>query len=720
MADLKKGLPQGGTTRSSGGESSAVAPGKPGAVSPTYSGGDKKGQKGGKKGERRETREETGVRGVNMEDIGIEKELRVRLDRGELENVLSTGRYDILMEEDLSDVTGSTLSLFTGSEDASSDGEKKRTRRKRQRKRSNSDSEGEREGRGHEDRIEAMKAAVLEGQRNFDQRLGVIRATWGGDPMKLQWTADALRSKIEACADIITVTVKKCGNLKGTTIRDIKDAVEAIRDAADLLKNRSVTKENTVLAAKVASLEGQVAGQRAENQRISQEILELRAALKDAQVQAAVSPSTSAAGGPAQSGELAVGPKALEQLEDRIARRLESRLDTRLARIEERLPPVPEARPTPTAPAVRASGSAGPKGKGRGKATAPAPAAIAPAAVSQAAPIGVQEPAPAPRAMTESWVTVARRGAMSQGKKAAKKPAETKSPPQKAATAGKRRKPRLRPPRSAAVVLSLQPGAAEKGVTYAALLREAKEKVSLESIGITELHYRQAITGARILELPGAASGDKADSLAEKLREVLPAEVVQVSRPVKTADLRIVGLDDTATPTDVVAAVARYGGCAEQEVKAGEVRRSESGNAATWVRCPMVAAKKLQAEGRLRVGWVSAHVTVLDPKPMRCYRCLLQGHVGTQCKSAVDRSLACFRCGGEGHKAAGCTAPPHCVYCAAAGRPANHAVGSGKACSRGSRAQARAEETEAMEAESGPSPPTQSLSAADAGASAVT
>ncbi|XP_059055050.1 uncharacterized protein LOC131849080 [Achroia grisella] len=509
---------------------------------------------------------------VNRGDIGIEKELRVSLERGELENVLSTGRYDILMEEDLSDVTGSSTSLFTGSDDGNTDTERKRTRRKRQRQRSHSDSEGEgTRARVKEDRIEAMKAAVLEGQRNFEQRLGVIRATWGGDPMKLQWTADALRSKIEACADIVNVTIKKCGNLKGTTIRDIRDAVDAIRDAADILKNRSVAKENSVLAAKVASLEGQVAGQRAENQKVSQEILELRAALRDAQAQAAVGPSTSAAGGPAHAGELAVGARTLEQLEDRIARRLESRLDNRLARIEERLPPVPEVRPTPTAPAVRASGSAGPKGKGRGKATAPAPAAIAPAAVSQAAPIGVQEPAPAPRAMTESWVTVARRGAMSQGKKAAKKPAETKSPPQKAATAGKqKRKPRLRPPRSAAVVLSLQPGAAEKGVTYAALLMEAKEKVSLETIGITELRYRQAITGARILELPGAASGDKADSLAEKLREVLPAEVVQVSRPVKTADLRIVGLDDTTTSADVVAAVARSGDCAEQEVKAGK------------------------------------------------------------------------------------------------------------------------------------------------------
>ncbi|XP_059061180.1 uncharacterized protein LOC131854073 [Achroia grisella] len=712
MADLKKGIPQGGTTRSSGGESSAVAPGKPGAVSPTYSGGDKKGQKGGKKGERSESRRE----------LTSERELRVMLERGELESVLSTGRYDILMEEDLSDLTGSTTSLFTGSEDGNSDAERKRGRRKRQRKRSRSDSEGESEGaraRVTEDRIEAMKAAVKAGQKNFDERIGVIRATWGGDPMKLQWTADALRSKIEACADIVNVTIKKCGNLKGTTIRDIRDAVDAIRDAADILKNRSVAKENSVLAAKVASLEGQVVGQKAENEKISQEILELRTALREAQAQVTVGPSMSAAGNPAQLE--AVGHEALQELEDRVARRLENRLDARLARIEERLPPAPVVRPTTTPPAVRASGSAGPKGKGRGKASAPAPAAIAPAATSQAAPIGVQEPAPAPRAATENWVTVVRRGAKNPDKKAANKPAATKSQPQKAATAGKKkRKPRLRPPRSAAIVLSLQPGAAEKGVTYAALLREAKDKVCLEDIGVTELRYRQAITGARILELPGAASGDKADSLAEKLREVLPAEVVQVSRPVKTADLRIVGLDDTTTPADVVVAVARSGGCAEQDIKVGEIRRSASGTAAAWVRCPVVAAKKLETEARIKVGWVSAHVTVLDPKPARCYRCLLQGHVGAQCKSAVDRSQACFRCGGEGHKAAGCTSPPHCVYCASAGRPANHSVGSGKNCSRGSRATARAEESEAMEAEPGPSPPTQSLSAADAGASAVT
>ncbi|TLP06356.1 hypothetical protein FEG30_19075, partial [Acinetobacter baumannii] len=84
--------------------------------------------------------------------------------------------------------------------------------------------------------------------------------------------------------------------------------------------------------------------------------------------------------------------------------------------------------------------------------------------------------------------------------------------------------------------------------------------------------------------------------------------------------------------------------------------------------------------GRLRVGWIAAHVRLQEPRAWRCLRCFSTGHGLARCTSSVDRSGLCFRCGQPGHKAASCTtAAPHCVLCHAAKRKADHRAG-GPAC----------------------------------------
>ena len=169
------------------------------------------------------------------------------------------------------------------------------------------------------------------------------------------------------------------------------------------------------------------------------------------------------------------------------------------------------------------------------------------------------------------------------------------------------------------------------------------------------------------------------DVLAAKLREVLNPEDVRVSSPMKTAELRVDGLDDSTTPAEVVAAVARCGGCPLGDVRTGEMRVDASGLGAIWVRCPVAAANKVADAGRLLVGWVAARVKRLQPKALRCYRCLDIGHVRARCTAEIDRSDQCYRCGQAGHKAAQCSAVPNCSLCTFAGRPAGHRAG-GKAC----------------------------------------
>ncbi|XP_047534985.1 uncharacterized protein LOC125069508 [Vanessa atalanta] len=190
-----------------------------------------------------------------------------------------------------------------------------------------------------------------------------------------------------------------------------------------------------------------------------------------------------------------------------------------------------------------------------------------------------------------------------------------------------------------------------------------------------------------MLEIPpGTVDAEKsADALAAKLRDVLSPDEVQIHRPTKCVEIRVVDLDDSVTAEEVVAAVAKDGGCSEGAIRPGVVVRSANGCRSLWLSCPVAAAKKVLVAGRVRVGWISARVLLLEPRPLRCYRCQEGGHMGAACDRGVDRSRLCFRCGQPDHKARECTAAEaNCILCSAAGKPATHALGS-KAC-QGSRA----------------------------------
>ncbi|KOB73223.1 Gag-like protein [Operophtera brumata] len=214
-----------------------------------------------------------------------------------------------------------------------------------------------------------------------------------------------------------------------------------------------------------------------------------------------------------------------------------------------------------------------------------------------------------------SWVEVTKRGKKgrpavtsvpSQGTQSQARVKRTRKP----AKGGKDKvgvgQPRLRAPTSSAIVLTIQSKGAEGGLTYVKALTEARQKVDLASLGITSaLGFRQAVTGARMLEVPGEDSGPKADALAAKLRELFDEDILRVTRPVKCAELRVAGLDDSVTETDVVEAIARVGACSPNEVKVAGIRRNSVGLGAAFVRCPVSAAKRVWgagADGFVNVG----------------------------------------------------------------------------------------------------------------------
>lgn len=236
--------------------------------------------------------------------------------------------------------------------------------------------------------------------------------------------------------------------------------------------------------------------------------------------------------------------------------------------------------------------------------------------------------------------------------------------------------PKRKTPRTAAVTLTCPQG------EYAQAMKTAREKINLREMGIETLRPRRAATGAIILEIPGPDSSGKAVVLRDKMEEALrDMEGVRVVRPVKMGELRIGRILDATTVNEIKEAIARLGGCSTDEVRTGDIRAAPNGLGTMWAQCPIVAANKAAAAGRLNIGngWSSPTVQALEPRQLHCFRCLEPGHVQAGCPSSADRRGLCYRCSREGHLARACGYAPRCVICEEAGRPSAHKMG-GKAC----------------------------------------
>lgn len=234
------------------------------------------------------------------------------------------------------------------------------------------------------------------------------------------------------------------------------------------------------------------------------------------------------------------------------------------------------------------------------------------------------------------------------------------------------KKPRRRIPKTAAITLTCPKG------QYAETMAEVRAKINLSEVGIQDgITTRTAATGALLIEVPGSENGPKADALASRMREVLKdREGVKVNRPVKTADVRVRGLECSIRKEEVIEAVAEKAMCWAYEIQTGEIRGDSENQKSLWLKLPLVAAKKATEGGTLRVGWTKAKIELLDARPLRCYKCLERGHVQEKCPNPQDRSDRCYRCGSTGHVARECRDQPKCPICMDQGRKADHILGS--------------------------------------------
>jgi hypothetical protein len=159
--------------------------------------------------------------------------------------------------------------------------------------------------------------------------------------------------------------------------------------------------------------------------------------------------------------------------------------------------------------------------------------------------------------------------------------------------------------RTETVVINCPPG------TYTNVIFKALKEIDPKAMDIENIKVKRAVTDGLIYEVAGENRVTKANALAAALKEVLPPKATRVTRPHKTADLRLHGLDDVTVPTEVAEAVAKVGSCTPAEVKMGQLWLTPSGLYSAWVQCPLASANKIAEVDKVWVGWVMARVTLL-------------------------------------------------------------------------------------------------------------
>ncbi|XP_043602244.1 uncharacterized protein LOC122576263 [Bombus pyrosoma] len=230
-----------------------------------------------------------------------------------------------------------------------------------------------------------------------------------------------------------------------------------------------------------------------------------------------------------------------------------------------------------------------------------------------------------------------------------------------------------RQPRTSAVSITIKKGAAK---SYAEVLATARDNIHLTEVGIERLNMRKAMTEGVILKVPKDQKREKAAALAARLTKVLDPNVIRVAAPYRTAEIRVLYIDISATADEIRNSLAQKGECKAEDIQLGEICISKNGLASVCARCPVGAVRKLVQAGKVVIGWSVPKIEAIGQRPFQCFRCLEIGHLKKSCTSKVDRENLCYRCGVSGHRAKECIAAnPKCPLCEALGAPAAHRMG---------------------------------------------
>lgn len=146
--------------------------------------------------------------------------------------------------------------------------------------------------------------------------------------------------------------------------------------------------------------------------------------------------------------------------------------------------------------------------------------------------------------------------------------------------------------RSAAIILQ-----GDGETNYNEIILKAKREISLVELGINDCKVRRGYTGGMVIEIPGEGATDKADVLAERLRQVLANEEISIRRPSKRIDLKVIGMEDTTSKEEIASAFSEVGGCGVNELRVSDIRRTAKGMRIARIQCPIETAIKILNRG---------------------------------------------------------------------------------------------------------------------------
>lgn len=116
---------------------------------------------------------------------------------------------------------------------------------------------------------------------------------------------------------------------------------------------------------------------------------------------------------------------------------------------------------------------------------------------------------------------------------------------------------------------------------------------------------------------------------------------MRIVRPIRKAEMRLLDVNQSVTAEEIVSTVAKAKENLRRRSKDRRLREGRGGTHSISA-VPIIAANKLQTEGRLRLGWSYARVVPLAKRRLQCYGCLAVGHIRANFQSWINRSGTCF------------------------------------------------------------------------------
>ncbi|XP_039761875.1 uncharacterized protein LOC120635035 [Pararge aegeria] len=381
---------------------------------------------------------------------------------------------------------------------------------------------------------------------------------------------DELIDRARNAVSSITSEAKKSKNLRGGVRSEISRATTEIQKAMDTLQAMSSDEEARRLHA--------------DNRRMQKELAALRGEVKALRSSFSAREKSPTVGQSATDANLQTSPAFVEMLET-LKRDLfvsiGGMVNDRLREVEKRLPQEPVLRPPLASDKKREKAarrpldepSAGPsptraRSAAGTRTTMPVPASQPERSVPVRGTVQRETEAAETTTLPTWSKVVGRKTKAKTGKSSMPKPKPAAKARVPANT--KPRKGKLTSPKSSAVVITLKQDAVATQ-SYATVMKTATSGLNLKEVGVDHVRVRKSATGARIIEVPGSSSAKAADELASKLQGLV-GQWVTVARPIKTAELRLVGLDESITPEEVQRVVAEKGSVPAEQVRAGALR----------------------------------------------------------------------------------------------------------------------------------------------------